>query len=252
LPHIDRDTPDGNLEGNLDALCDGAVIFSDGTLGPYSQTANLKHGGWGWCSTDHSGTVLLAEYGLLEGDVQTAPRAELRALLASFNRTPRGASITIRVDASYLLGIREDPQAKARADNGDMWSECWRLILQKQLRVNVVKIARSHATQAMVDVGIISEHDRTGNDHADKYAERGAALSKVTPQQVADTRRIDRDARYVQLRLAHASALHTVGTRGNRPRATPPPPHVREKRKTALDHITRLKARGHALTSTSY
>ena len=74
LPHIDRDTPDGNLEGNLDALCDGAVIFSDGTLGPYSQTANLKHGGWGWCIIDHSGTVLLAEYGLLEGDVQDRPK----------------------------------------------------------------------------------------------------------------------------------------------------------------------------------
>ena len=86
---------------------------------------------------------------------RTVPRAELRALLAIFNRTPRGASITIRVDASYPLGIREDPQAKARADNGDMWSECWRLILQKQLRVNVVKIARPHATQAMVDVGFI-------------------------------------------------------------------------------------------------
>ena len=202
LPKIDRDTPAGRIEGDPSALQDGATIFSDGTLGKYSQTANLKHRGWGWCIIDDSGTVLLAEYGLLEGDVQTVPRAELRALLSIFDRTPADASINIRVDASYLLGIREDPQAKARADNGDMWSECWRLILQKRLRVNVVKIARSHATPAMVEVGIITDHDRVGNDHADKFAEKGAALSTVTQQQVSDTHRIYRDARYAQRRLA--------------------------------------------------
>ena len=73
----------------------------------------------------------------------------------------------------------------------------------------------------MVEVGIITDHDRIGNDHADKYAEKGAALSKVTQQQVSDTHRIYRDARYAQRRLAQASALHTIGTRGNRPRAIP-------------------------------
>ena len=66
--------------------------------------------------------------------------------------------------------------------------------------MDVVKIARSHATQAMVDVGIISEHDRIGNDDADKFAEKGAALSTVTAQQVADTHLIYRDARYAALR----------------------------------------------------
>ena len=67
LPKIDRDTPAGRIEGDPNVLQDGVTIFSDGTLGRYSQTANLKHGGWGWCIIDHSGTVLLAEYGLLEG-----------------------------------------------------------------------------------------------------------------------------------------------------------------------------------------
>ena len=68
----------------------------------------------------------------------------------SWNRDPRDARITIKVDASYLLGFRADPDAKCRSDNGDLWYECWRLIFSKNIRLNVVKISRSHATEEMV------------------------------------------------------------------------------------------------------
>ena len=64
----------------------------------------------------------------MEGEVQTVPRAELRALLSIFYRAEEGKHIAIRVDASYLLVIRDDPSHKSRADNGDMLVECWRLI----------------------------------------------------------------------------------------------------------------------------
>lgn len=163
LPEINREMPAGRIEGDQDALCDGAEIYSDGTPGKYAQTANLRDVGLGWCIIDAKNEVLLGEYGLLEGEVQTVPRPELRALLSIFTRAPPRAKITIRVDASYLLGLREDPESKARADNGDMWSERWRIIMQNGLRVDIIRIPRSHATDALVEAGVISERDRIGN-----------------------------------------------------------------------------------------
>jgi ribonuclease HI len=117
-------------------------------------------GGWGWCALNNDNSVLGAECGTLEGDEQTVPRAELRAVLSILERVPKDAKITIKVDASYLLGFRSDPEAKCRSDNGEMWLECWRLIISKRINLSVVKIARSHASDAMVTAGIISERDR--------------------------------------------------------------------------------------------
>ena len=134
---------------------------------------------------------------------------------------PSGTSITIRVDASYLLGFRNDPEAKCRSDNGDMWLECWRLILSKRINLSVVKIARSHASDAMVACGIISERDRIGNDWADKCAEFGAALTKPSQEEVDETMKVYRWARYAQLRLAGATLLQLRNAK-DRPRANPP------------------------------
>jgi hypothetical protein len=170
---------------------------------------------------DEESQLIGAIYGTLEGDEQTVPRAELRAVLSILETVPQGAEITIRVDASYLLGFRNDPEAKCRSDNGDMWLECWRLIISKNIDLSVVKIARSHASDAMVQAGIISLRDKIGNEHADRFAELGAALTLPEKEQIDDTMRIYRWARYIQLRLA--SATHLQLTRATaRPRATPP------------------------------
>ena len=158
------------------------------------------------------------------------------------------ASIVIKVDSSYILGFRADPDAKCRSDNGDLWYECWRLILRKNIRLNVVKISRSHATEEMVATGIISERDRIGNHWADKYADLGAELTTPTPQQVQATEQKHAQARYVQLRLAECDPIQFEHRRGN-PRARPPesdrPPPV--PRPTAAQHLTRLRGLGHLL-----
>ena len=70
--------------------------------------------------------------GLLEGEVQTVPRAELRALLSILDQAERNSAFTVRVDASYLLGFRDDPMSKADSDNGDMWAEFYKLILSNK------------------------------------------------------------------------------------------------------------------------
>ena len=99
-------------------------FFSDGTLGKYSQTPNIAQGGWGWCAVNQQGHIIGGEFGVLEGEIQTVPRAELRALLAILERATQGKKVTVRVDATYLLGIKDDPQTRIRSENGDMWAEC--------------------------------------------------------------------------------------------------------------------------------
>ena len=172
-------------------------FYSDGTLGPFGKFSNLAVGGWGWVVIGPSPTFALlgGEYGTLEGEEQTVPRAELRAVLSILSRVPRGAPITIKVDASYLLGFSGDPDAKCRSDNGDLWLECWKLILGQQIQLNVVKIARSHATDDMVLARTITEEDRVGNHWADKYAKWGAELIQPQADQVRTTALLHAQAR---------------------------------------------------------
>ena len=221
LPRVDKSAAKTQRMGDIAALMAVTEFFSDGTLGHYAQFANLAVGGWGWCALDSDGQLIGAIYGTLEGDEQTVPRAELRAILSILETVPYGAKIVIRVDASYLLGFRNDPEAKCRSDNGDMWLECWRLIVSKNIDLSVVKIARSHASDAMVQAGIVSLRDKTGNDHADRFAELGAALTLPDPEQISATMRTYESARYIQLRLADATHIQLTRS-GTRPRATPP------------------------------
>ena len=170
------------------------------------------------------------------------PRAKLRALLSIFEGATPSRQLTIRVDASYLLGLRDDPAAKAKADNGDMWVECWRL------RVDIIKIPRSHATDAMETTRIITRRDRIGNGHADKLAEKRALLSVVPEDNVLTTHRVYRLARYVQLRLAQASVIHTSGPNKITAKATPPA--KAEKRPpppSTQANLARLRTERHSL-----
>ena len=110
LPRLDRQSPKETAIGNatLAAAAWGCEYYSDGTLGKYGKMANLAHGGWGWVILDPDNNPVAGRCGLLEGDVQTVPRAELRALLSILEQAERGSSTTVRVDASYLLGFREN------------------------------------------------------------------------------------------------------------------------------------------------
>ena len=102
------------------------------------------------CALDHNDRPIGAEFGTVEGNYQTVPRAELRAVFSIFSRVPCESSITIKVDATYLLGFREDPDNRLKSDNGDFWLECWRLMSSKRIELTIEKIVKSHATDDMV------------------------------------------------------------------------------------------------------
>ena len=117
-------------------------FYSDGTLGPFGRMANLTQGGWGRVAIDEANVFIGGRWGVLEGDVQTVPRAELRAIPSILTHVAVDAKDMVRLDASYLLGFSDNPETKARPDNGDMRMECWKLILTKRIRIEVVKIPR--------------------------------------------------------------------------------------------------------------
>ena len=104
-----------------------------------------------------------------------------------------------------------------------MWVECWRLILSKRIQIKVIKIPRSHASDAMINMGIMEAHDKRGNDQADRLAELGAALAKQPEQAISLTNKNLGLARYIQLRLAQATTLH-VSDQRRTIRAQAPPP----------------------------
>ena len=80
-PRVDKSVPKSQMTGNIVALT-STEFYSDGALGHYAQFPNLAVGGWGWCPIDDNNNVVVAECGTLEGDEQTVPRAELRAVLS--------------------------------------------------------------------------------------------------------------------------------------------------------------------------
>ena len=81
------------------------------------------------------------------------------------------------------------------------------MIWDKEIQIKVIKIARSHSTDAMVNAGIISARDREGNNQADHFAELGAGLASPKPEEVSDTEKVYTMARYVQIRLADCAAI---------------------------------------------
>ena len=136
--------------------------------------------------------------------------------------------------------------SKANSDNGDMWAECWKLSPGKQMCLAVIKIPRSHATIAMEETGIISTRDRVGNDWADQYADREAALSPATKIQIQDSVCAHYRFRYIQKRLAAVSIIHNDRPTRTVPKATPPPaPIPRPMEPTVHELVTSITARGH-------
>jgi hypothetical protein len=153
----------------------------------------------------------------------------------------------VRVDATYPLGIEDDPHVRARADNGDLWVQCWKQILSKHLSLKVVKVPRSHESDAMISLGIMDLHDKLGNDQADRLAELGAGLAKQSDQIITDTNQILGMARYIQIRLAQATNIHISDERRAIRAQAPPQKTPRPKPLTHQQLIQKINIAGHEL-----
>ena len=60
--------------------------------------------------------------------------------------------------------------------HADVWREFWKVAEDFGVEAITVVKVKGHATQAMVDGGVVSEVDRWGNEQADAAAKKGAAL----------------------------------------------------------------------------
>ena len=101
----------------------------------------------------------------------TVPRAELWAAIMAARATPMHGTLSLRIDASYVVtGMRDSGchQARTKGSNGDLWCVLFDTIQSRQLCVEPVKV-KAHA-ESQVLLGQVDVEDYAGNLLADAGA----------------------------------------------------------------------------------
>lgn len=113
----------------------------------------------------------------------TVPRAELWAAVLSARAAPHGSSITLRVDATYVVnGMKPDRQEiLRRGGNGDLWTMLIDTIRRRSLDIVAEKV-KGHAEKQVLQ-GLVTLEEFLGNVLADAGA--GAAAEFAIPQLAA-------------------------------------------------------------------
>ena len=112
------------------------------------------------------------------------PRAELWAAIVAARTAPDQHSLTLGVDAAYVVKGMGNPSARARLSsgkNGDLWSALWELVQRKSLQINARKV-KAHGENAVLQ-GKMELQDYLGNLLADCGA--GAAAENAVDTCVA-------------------------------------------------------------------
>ena len=92
--------------------------------------------------------------------------------------------------------------------HADLWVEFWKAHDVIVPLVQLHKVWRSHATEALIAAGLISPLEASGNEVADKLAALGALRNALSMEYVAATRSTDLRVRLVQTRLVEINLLH--------------------------------------------
>jgi len=122
-------------------------------------------------------------YGTLTG-AQTVPRSELTALivlLTFLNQHHRVGTITVHTDSKivYNVFLKGRHVVKSRS-MGALWDECWDLWEQLMLKgweIQLLKV-KAHATEEMLEEGIVTQEHAQGNALADHWAGKGADINE--------------------------------------------------------------------------
>ena len=163
----DSSSTTGTLEGHV--YLDGSRINGDDFL--------LARAGWGVAMVSVVGKVAARAWGPYTGIVQCIDAAEVFAGVMALKL---GAPpLVLYSDSSFFVngwGRGKLWCTAAGRSHADVWRQFWRVAEDFGIEaISVVKV-KGHATQAMVDGGVVSEVDRWGNEQADAAAKNGAAL----------------------------------------------------------------------------
>ena len=125
----------------------GCKPFSDGSGGEFSQSDRWRRCAWAVALIKKEGDVwkLKAAWGKpLEGPVQSAPRAELAALLAFATGTEGRAELG--VDCAYVVDGFANMTHFSKADgpNMDLWGGLGRRLAERRGELKVYKVKGVH------------------------------------------------------------------------------------------------------------
>ena len=158
------------------------LIFLDGSGGIFTKDPRLRRCGWGWAQVTADLHFLHGQSGGLQGITHTVPRAEImaleyaiRAILAS--PTDEVTYLLRSDNKGVVIGWTKGARWCRRSDQATAWARVWSLVpelTRRNITIQVTKV-KWHITQADIDAGHWTEHERCGNDHADRLAGLGAA-----------------------------------------------------------------------------
>ena len=157
---------------------DCKIVYTDGSA---YKAGGTSYAGWG--IFDHEGNYI--SHGPLEGDSQTATRAEVRALVQLAETA--GGPLVVYCDNQYavdtanhiIMGWDIEPN-----DHYDLWSRF------RRHNVHILKVVwvKAHMTVEEAPRRGFTEIQRLGNEGADEQAKLGSEAHGYTKAQIAEAK----------------------------------------------------------------
>ena len=153
-------------------------VYSDGSVIGGCRRGDERRG-WAAVCIDEQGKVRFGIYGTCPDHFPTSLRAELWALLQVLRHSC--PPVTIWIDnAGVVAGFGKGGQwcVAACRPAADLWALIWDKV--DDLGGSGISVAKvkAHATEADIQAGRSTPLQMAGNDHADHFAKRGAALAE--------------------------------------------------------------------------
>ena len=118
--------------------------------------------------------MLLPVYGGLEGQLQSVPRVELKAIVAS-NQINKANELALGADPTYLIrGVQRSKAVSMLSTHDDLWWDWWQAQEARSSGQATVSKIKAHCTDDDVLAGRITKQDLEGNKFADHFAGLGA------------------------------------------------------------------------------
>ena len=238
------------LVGDQSVWGAGGIYFGDGSGGADTADKRLRRCGFAVLQLFSCTPPFLARGGMsapLPGRRQTVPRAEIWALLELARRLGAAGATADSVyftDCDEVLkGFRAGPGARVLSSNADLWAELWRAMALVQCAFTVKRIYRSHVKPWEVAFGLMPIFHYAGNEFADVWAGRAAAIHRVEEGVRRSVQIVDGLTWKVQSRIV--AAVRLAQTMTERPKPVVRDQAIRAPARTTESLVSELEALGH-------
>jgi len=166
-------------ENDPDGQWRSGTYYGDASGGEFTSYPELRRCGCGVAAIHPDGTLHYGASFSLPGEIQTVPRGELYALLFLVDRLAPLTEVDFVTDNEGVFNIyNKGPKASNNSANCDLYSELFKQILYKAIRLTV-RWMPSHLKPTDVRPPGVSPLDVQGNAHADDLAGKAAKAACV-------------------------------------------------------------------------